>query len=338
MHLDVKDGIKSIGGRIIISAVTVLVGIAVTLLSQVGITLLPILSALLVLLFVAERSVKPILSFAVPSVLIILDLVWSGLYSISSATAVLVAVLVYFSLSKAIMSKGECALALTTIVSLSIGAMLIFAAFYEIGKVDFAGALEYYQGIISENRAAFIEEFDKYLPEGIDPELAKLFDAEMLGAMYDSYMNIMISFVVIVAFLLVGLMFKLLGLLLAKALVAPRDLKLWHFELSPIFAYFYLLLYVLGLFFSGTDIFSVSILNLTNIFMFIFAYVGFIFALVYLRRRLRSKLGAVLLLLVAVLMLYSLAISLLSFLGVFATIMLGRLKSMSDNHDDVNNK
>ncbi len=338
MNLEVKSNVKGIAGRVIISAIALLVGAVTALLSQLGIVLLPLLSAILTYLFVVERGEKRIFTFVTPIAVIAIDLLFNGLFSICCITATLVAILVYFTMAKSILSKAECALAATTLVSVAIGAMLIFAAFHEVGKIDFTAALDYYKAIVAENRALFIESFENYLPADANPELVALFDPELLGALYDSYMSILISFAVILAFALVGFTFKLLVPLLNKSLIDKREFKIWRFELSPIFAYFYLALYLVGIFFSGTDTLSVAILNLTNIFMFIFAYVGFVFALFFLRRRVRSKAGAVVILVLAMLVFYTLAVNLLSFLGVFATVMLSKLRAGGEGHDDVNTK
>lgn len=336
MNLEVKAKVKGIGGRIATSLIIALVGVGGALLSQLGILLLPLLSALMVYLFVIERGEKRIGTFIAPLVVVIIDFLFNGLFSISAITSVLVALIVYFSLTKAILSKGECALAVTTLVSLSIGLMLIFAAMYEIGEPSFNGAIELYQSIIAQNREIFINSFADYIPEGTAPELEQMFSAEVLGALYDSYASILISFFVIFAFAITGFVFKLLAPVLDRSLVDPNEFRAWRFELSPIFAYFYLSLYLLGLFFGGADTLSIAILNLTNIFMFIFAYVGFGFALFILRRRIRSKGGALVVLILAMLVFYTLAINLLSFLGVFATIMLAKAKSEEQGSDDIN--
>ena len=75
---------------------------------------------------------------------------------------------------------------------------------------------------------------------------------------------------------------------------------------------------------------------MSNIFMFIFAYVGFGFALFILRRRIRSKSGALIALVVAIIVFYTLAVNLLSFLGVFATVMLSKAKAAGEGGNDVN--
>lgn len=338
MKLEANASVRGIAGRIIICAITLIAGILVVLLSQLGVALLPLLSPLLVILFVAEKDRKPIFSIIASSLLVVLDLIWSGLLSISCFTAVIVAILIYLSLTKSILSKGECALAITAIISLSIGIMLILGAFVEIGKPDFAAALQYYTDMVAENREVFVQTFNEHFSEGVDHEIAEIFTPEVIGALYDSHMNVMISFVVIIAFLLCGLALKLVRLILIKSVVNTREIKVWHFELSPIFAYFYLALFLLGVFFSGNDVLSIALLNLTNIFMFIFSYVGFVFALAYFRRRFNSKAGATVLLLVVIVLLYSLAVSLLSFVGVFATLMISRLKSMQGDEDHTNYK
>ena len=336
MNLEIKDSAKGFAKKIAIFAIIAVVGLGAALLSQLGLVLVSLLSALLVYTFVLEQGGRRVFTFIAPAIVVIVDFVFNGFFSLSCITSVVVAVLVYFSLTKSLLSKAECALAVTTLISLSMGAMLIFAAFYEIGTTDFNAAIDYYKSIITENRVVFIDSFSAYISADATPELEEMFSSEVLGALYDSYMSILISIFVIIAFALAGFVFKLLASMLDKSLVSPMEFRTWRFELSPIFAYFYLALYLLGLFFNSNDTLSISILNLTNIFMFIFAYVGFGFALFILRRRIRSKSGALIALVVAIIVFYTLAVNLLSFLGVFATVMLSKAKAAGEGGNDVN--
>ena len=330
MVIQLKDNFKSYKWIITFSLVAFLISILSAILFPRGILLLPLLSVSLILLYLAEEGKRPIFSIIASLVPVLVDFLINGIYSISCLTAVVVALLVYLFLKKSLLSKGELALLLTVIVALAIGVMIILMAMYEIVEFDFGHALEYLEVIAEKSKDAFIKSFEESmasLPVKPEPELEEMFSTEMIGLVFDTYIKMFISVVVVFAFFLVGLTFKLFGLFSNKMLNDSDALQNWRFELSPIFSYFYVALY-LGAFFLGSeDIIGISLLNLLNIFTFVFAYLGFVFVHRLLRMRFTNKFWPTFILIMAVITLYSLALNLLSVVGAFAMIMIAKKKN-----------
>ncbi|MBQ8414510.1 MAG: hypothetical protein IJX58_04605, partial [Clostridia bacterium] len=96
-----------------------------------------------------------------------------------------------------------------------------------------------------------------------------------------------------------------------------------------VYAYFYILLVILSLFATNADsIFAVSVLNLYNIFMVVFAYVGFTVSLDTLKNRMKPVTAT--LVLIAVLLIFaSFAAQILAAFGVLYSIRNEKLASGS---------
>ena len=126
-------------------------------------------------------------------------------------------------------------------------------------------------------------------------------------------------------FLAVGLAYKLFSFGFAKHVDMPKRVSEWRFTLTPIYAYFYVAVYILRLF-ATNDVWGVAIYNLANVFMYVFAYVGILFANAYLKLKVNGKGLPKLLPALGLIFFSSLAVPVLAFIGVFATVMLDRAK------------
>ena len=95
----------------------------------------------------------------------------------------------------------------------------------------------------------------------------------------------------------------------------------WRFMPTPIFAYFYAIIGVSIMFVQNTtDVLGITLFNLEYIFMFIFAYVGFNFISAALARKI-SPLIAFSICAVAIVLLSSFAIQILSYVGVMFVLV-----------------
>ncbi len=295
------------------------------LLMTFGLLLVPFLVAAFVLIFILERGNKKIFSIVISALSIAIDFIFNGIFSASALTAVIAAVIIYLAMTRGFLTKGEAALTVTLIISVIIALLLLFAAFYVVGSFDFGLALEYYAELTDNMRELWIKTMDEYIAAYPDTEFSKLMTPELIVSVFDSYVSMLYSVIGVFAFLIAGLAFKLVSVFLSLFLVDKKGLSAWRFSLSRVFGFFYLGLYALVIFFSGTDVASIVVLNLMNVFMFIFAYIGFGFAYFFLKNRTKNKLSAVLILLFACIMFYSFAINLLSFIGVFAAGLFERM-------------
>lgn len=336
MDYKIIDKFKSNKWIIIFATISLSLSVCMGFLSQLGLILLPLVVALTSVVYFLEDGRFPTVSVVLSVLIVVVDLVLNGIYSYCCLASVVISLVIYFFTKFKLFSKGETALLLTVILALFIGIMILFAAFHDVGSFDIAAAQEYLNGIVAEAKDTFITSFEESmaeLPTQPDAEISELINSETLGAMFDSYVNLFISVVVVFAFLFVGLSYKAFGFVFSKLVEDKNSLNSFRFELSPIFAYFYMALYLLGFLFGGEDVISISILNLLNVFTFIFAYLGFVFVNTMLKARFSNKIMATIMLVISIVLLYQFAISILSIAGAFSMIMLARARQVGNNND-----
>jgi len=317
---------------VLLSVLILILGTVCATFSQTGIIFVPVLTAFLAFLFVLEKGQRRIMSFVLPILIIAIDLVFNDIYSFNCAISVLLGLIVYLSFTKPTFSKGEYAIIATALMALFITFMFFLSAFYELKSWDFNMALEYYEKIFAELRSTYIDKMLEYAGSFKEQINTEVLTPELIGATFDMYLNMIISVITVSAFFFVGVGYKIFSFIAVRYAKNTECVRKWRFSTPSMFAYFYIILYAVNIFSGGgTDIASISIFNLTNIFMFIYAYIGFVFAISILERRM-NKLASVIVAVFAVLLLYSFAFSILSMLGVFVVISSDRA-NMSEGSD-----
>ena len=124
---------------------------------------------------------------------------------------------------------------------------------------------------------------------------------------------------------------KIFGFIVSRFSDKPEQIVNWRFSTNSIFAYFYLAITILSGLAGASDVFGIAIANIQNVFMVVYGYIGFNYAQ-YLFSRNRSSFFVTLMLIIAIVALSSIAISILSFLGVYFTVMKNKLESGSINN------
>lgn len=332
MELKIKEGRGGTRAKLIVSAIALAFAVIAALLMTLGMLFVPFLVTAFVLIFTLEGGGKRIFSIVVPTLAVAIDLIFNGIYSLSALTAVIAAIIIYLAMTRVILTKGEAALTVTALISVVIALLLLFSAFYVVGSFDFELAIQYYSELVDDMRELWVKTMDEHIAANPDTEFSKLMTPELIVAVFDSYISVLFSVIGILAFLLSGIAFKLISLTLPLFLVDKKEISTWRFSLSSVFGFFYLGLYVIQIFLPGTDVASVVVLNLMNVFMFIFAYIGLGFAHSFLCYRMRNKATATLILVFVCIMFYSFAINILSFVGVFAA---GLLNKMNEEGKDL---
>ncbi len=334
MDLSFNKRACGLGGRILLFILSLVASVLTSLLSQLGILLIPLTSIFLTLLFLSEREARPTLSITAAVIAVSVDFVFNALYSLCVLASVIVALLVYLSVTKLIFTKGECAILITLLIAVLFGYMVFTAAFFELGKVDFNAALDYYASVAEETKALFQDAFDSMLSQNPNPDQDTALLTEMFSAGLDAMIASTVSMVAIFAFLLTGIMFKLFGVALTFVLEDKNSIAGWHFILTPAYAYTFVAAYVISVFISKADLFGITVLNFVNVFVAIFAYLGFIFVLSVLERRFSSKLAAYAVTIMAFLIFASTAMQLLAFVGTFAVVVYDKAKKLSGGDGD----
>ena len=144
----------------------------------------------------------------------------------------------------------------------------------------------------------------------------------------------LLSFLVIISFAICGFSMKIFTSVTAKSSDKPEEIFKWRFTATSVVAYFYVALTVISLFASSTaSIFSVTVANLYNIFLAVFAYLGFNFTFYLLSHR-RSVAFAWILLVGAILFLGPFTVEILSFVGVFYSVVINKFSSGTGIGDD----
>lgn len=333
MNLKLKDSARTFKTKVFLALLATLGGFLCAIFAHLGIFAIPLTASFIATLFLAERGDKPVFSVIVPIIVFLLDFVFNSIYSLCGVCSIIIALLIYLSLTRKIFSKGECAIAVTAVIAIAMGAMMLLYAFLKINSFDYNLAVEYYQGLLTGAKESAISSMMTAIESSADNSLAGI-TAQDLSKMFDSYFSMLLSMIVVLAFLICGLTFKFFGYLSSKYVMHPEVIQRWRFSLSPIYCYFYLALYFISSVVTGNGVFTIAVLNMANVFMSIFAYLGFEFALKLVERKINSKFVSVFILFILFILLGSFAISILSFAGVFSIIIFDKAKKESESDSE----
>ena len=145
----------------------------------------------------------------------------------------------------------------------------------------------------------------------------------------DGFINVLPSFVAIFAFLLSGISFKVFSSVVSRVDDTPENIYVWRFVTGNVFAYFYIVLALISIFATTDDPFGIVCVNLYNLFMVVYAYIGFNFAKALISIK-KSPRFANILLILLILFTSGLAFTILSYVGVYFTI--ARNKALNSNN------
>ena len=292
-----------------------------------GDILIPVLSALLATLFTLEKKEKKLLSFIFLTFIILSNiaalLVVEGFASFFGFFSVALALIIHLFFTKGI-GKTDCVVATTCVGVAFIVLSFVYFSMRFTGNYTLSAIPEF----VSLLRVAF----DRLMNESLTAMLASVPNSEeqlsnmlsQIGTIFDSIKMVSFSFAVILGFAVSGVALKIYTFLIFKMSDVGLAVFDWKFKTSRIFAYFYLVLSIVSVFtLSSNSLVHVAVVNLYNIFMVVYAYFGFNLALYLISAR-RSKVFAFLILVIAVLAFSSLAIEILSLMGVFYIITADR--------------
>lgn len=315
MQPEIKPSINPKSFTLFLAVLTAVFGLFTVLLSDI---FLPIAAALYGVLFLYEK--KKIFSLVLPVLLI-------GASAFFGYPAVLASVFVFLigatvaQFYRVGFGKWESTIVVTLLFVLYIFLLLFTVAAVGIGSASLDAVFEFYAKYMETQKSEFVKALTSVataLPDGT-PVFA--LTAEEAEALFISASRLLVSLAVIIAFCLTGISYKLFCGVVRRSDADPVKIGRYTF-LPPVpFAYFYILLFFLSLFFSSSESnVAVALNNLFYIFLVIFAYVGFKFSVFLVRRMRHRGIG------IAVFVLFCLfggviAVEALSFLGVFYTVM-----------------
>ena len=304
----------------VLFALTLLFGAAASVLEILA---FPLLAAWFAALFVfssAKRRgiILPCAAAAVVVTLGFLTTPWAAFTAVAALVTGLIIGLM-FLLSR---SKPECVTVTLVAFLLMTAASLWILAAVEMGNVSFDSVKTYYTDLYADFRASAITALrQSYAEAGADASAEEFTEMlELIPVYLDNLAYLSPSVIAIMAFILVGIAFKIFVRLIYKYSLAGSLVLRWRFTTTNVFVIFYLVLALLNVFLSDTGAFAVSVLNLYTFFNFLYAYVGYNFALALLTQKMRYGL-AVLIVVGAVMLFSSLAVNVLAIGGVAFTFI-----------------
>ena len=278
----------------------------------------PLYSAALAGLFLFDKNSKRILSVLLPIAVVLINVLLGSLVPSAVVFAIPTSLVLCYMYKRG-MSKGECVGYMTTICSLMILVGAFAFAMLSVKEFSITRAVEYFAGVYDRLFEEVLKYFESVVVSNPGLNVQNDISAEMLKLLFDSLVFAIPSLVVCLGFALTGLTCKVFTFIISRVSDKPEIVVHWRFSTGNIFAYFYIAVFVLASLSGGTDVLGLALANIQNVFMIVYCYIGFNFVY-HLISRNRSSLFAILLLVFAVIMFSSFAISVLSFAGVYFTI------------------
>ena len=281
-----------------------------------GELMLPLSTAALAALFVLEGGRRRIFSIAVPLLAIAADLIIHGTLSYLALEATVLAIVIALFFLQG--SKAECAFWLTLTVSLFVVFAMVLAAYQATGAFDFDAFIDYYISLYETVEEWFTELFREVIAsygdaaEGIDPSMA----STLLGTMA----SVIPSTIMIFGFAVAGVSLKIFSRILRTLcdVESRAHISAWRFVLpTPIYVAFWvaaLLNLFVGL--SGaSSMFSIVVLNVYNLLLYVFVYIGFGVVIDFLTALFKKRSLAILVTVGAFILFSTLAVELIAYFG-----------------------
>ena len=314
MQFSISSKYRMLPTLVIFAALAVMSSVASILL--LGELVIPIASAALSAVFVLEQGRSRVFSIIAPIVILVTDVVFRGALSYLALEIILVALVLSVCFLRK--SKGECAFWLTLVATAFSVVAMALAAYAETRQLSFDSFIDFYLGWYQEIENVFLESFsDISILFGITSDAA---NEEVGRTVLRSLASIVPSIVIICSFVLSGFSLKFQSLMLRS--VAEDDTKKriaeWRFSLStPIYYAFWivLLLNFFTEFSKNVSVYSITVVNIYNVLLYVFAYLGIGVVLTMLEKLFKSRRLAKLAIVGAILLFSGLAIELIAYFG-----------------------
>ena len=327
MEIKLKSSLSQKKTLVILSLLCLLLGVISIL---VGDMLLPFTGALLALIFVFDGGKKRI-GIITSVLLVLINALAIGLkvgLNLVGLESVVFAVL-FFTFFVKRREKSEAIFVLTVVCAIFSVINLALIPIIELNTLNFAEVLSYYEGFISELRTLYVQTTYEAYAMMMSVRGIEITEA-MVSAAFDAQLSMVISYIVIVGFVLVGISMKTFDAVFSRIAEDKSPVISWRFMTSNVFAYFYIILVVLSILTSMSNgVLGIAVGNLYNIFMVVYAYVGFNYAVAVLSIKFKPS-TSIIILLVITLLAMSMALGLLAMFGVLFTIRKNRELSFKE--------
>lgn len=307
---------------------TVLLGVGVVLLSEAAIFFLPFLIGLLALVFTLDRSGKRWLSLLLSFALILADLIFNPSGAVWGASAVILAAILTVWFLK---NKGKAFfVGISTVILSSLMLLSVYLSAFSVVGFDVEAANNLLKTELNILRDVLVETVTSVLSVASENEqIASILSGGLVEETVELYMSMIPSFIVITALAVTAIanvVFMLAVGIVDKGRVRGADI----FCTSSLFAVFFAVLSIFNLFENDGSTFCIALTNLYNVFLVVYAYVGFRFVAYFLGKKTHSTVLGVLIVLTASVLFGGFVINLLSVVGVFETFAVSRMISGND--------
>ncbi len=319
MPRELKNGVNYKLILAVLSVMTFIFGTASILFDSI---LLPIAAAFFAALLLYENNKKRILSFLIPALTVLACAFISLLDTVFILPVLLAGILIalYFAKGR---SKSECVFILVFIYSVSIFLLFVLIPIKSTGAYGLEAITEFYKEFYASTKEEFLLEFEVMLDEmvksGNMPELYDVLTDEYVMTLFDTTVAHIPAIVVIVAFLYAGISMKIFSLIIKKLSKNSSYILNWIFDTTDIFAYFYIALSFLGVFFRDGSTIAIAMSNITLILMCVYAYLG-VRAMIFIGKAMNRRGLLIFIMVFSILFLNVIAVEIYSFVGVFFTI------------------
>ena len=319
MKTELKKSLSINKTLLILSLMTLLLGVMSCLLGEAIIALLigP-LSALYLFDTRSKRSVSIIVSLLLLAMNFIS--IFIGLaVSLFAPAAIILAIMLSYAFAKG-HSKSDVSYLMTVIASLLVLCGYLLFAMMERDIFTLEAAVEFYTVFIENLREVFVGTMmDIYSASGVE------ITADIVGGVFDQQINMTISYFLILGFAITGIGMKLFSTIVRRLSSDSYAMREWRFGTTRAYAYFYVALVIASIFtLDASSVFAITVLNLYNFFMVVFAYVGYKVAREILSTKMKPWL-ATLIIIAVVLVFASFGAQILAALGTLYS-----LRSYSD--------
>lgn len=314
MKLKLKTSLSKKKTLLLISTLLIFFGALSCILGEF---ILPFLTATLAVLYLFDGSKHRVLSISVSVLLLIINVagfIAVKTISLFAPASIILAFIICFSFCKG-ESKADAAYIMTIIAAIFSLLMYLLYAMVDQGEYTLDAVKVFYTDFYDSLRTLIVDSFmSVYSTSGLEVT------EEMIIALFDRQVSMIISYLLVGGFMVVGVAMKLFSFVVSRLVEDKSTILQWRFSTTNLYAYFYLILTLASVFVINADsIFAISILNLYNVFLIVFAYVGFNFVITHILKNLRPLYAG--LILVAVMLLFSgFAVQVLAILGVMHTI------------------
>ncbi len=326
MQFSIQRQIKNKNALANITIFTALTSIGCILFSYL---LLPVASAFYAALLMYENQKKRFFSYVIPIVVFLFNFLLNGIFSFDGIACFIIGTFIFVLCKKGI-SKGESAfwISMLMVASFTVSAILIGVPF--IAPDGSSGVVAFYDFLIETAKAEFSEFLASLVlveENGYSVFAYNPIEAEQL---FNGLIIFIVPVMILTAIVLSGVSLKIFSSLISRYSGEDCGISIWRFSTTNFVAYFYLAIAIIAMLSrSDGSIFSQIIISLDIIFAPVFAYIGATVVHAVVVSRGRSSAFAIFIIVIACLVLYTFAVTLLSFIGVYFNVISNKISKKS---------